>query len=83
MSQSYVRIQALVIIMLIIVSSPVSAVNVATGIGALFSNTTGDYNVATGVNSLYSNTTGDYNTATGDSALYFNTTGSTCALLCI
>jgi hypothetical protein len=30
MSQSYVRIQALVIMMLIIVSSPVSAANVAT-----------------------------------------------------
>jgi len=91
MSQSYVRIQALVIIWLIIVSSPVSAANVrlgnkaldknsgahnvALGDYALFRNTTGRYNIASGYRALTRNTTGTSNVASGGYALYRNTTG--------
>jgi len=49
--------------------------NIATGEGALVSNTTGSGNTASGGYALYSNTTGSANTATGDSALAYNTTG--------
>lgn len=50
--------------------------NTAVGIGALYSNTTGNSNVANGAYALYSNTIGDSNLANGYSALYSNTTGS-------
>lgn len=49
--------------------------NTATGIEALFANTTGTDNTATGGRALFSNTTGSFNTASGSSALFFNTTG--------
>ncbi|MGH7335801.1 MAG: hypothetical protein ACREKS_24240, partial [Candidatus Rokuibacteriota bacterium] len=44
-------------------------VNVAIGIDALHSNTTGVFNTATGRNALSSNTTGISNTATGTDTL--------------
>jgi hypothetical protein len=49
--------------------------NVATGVQALFSNTTGFHNAAAGFQTLLSNTTGNHNTADGDNALVHNTTG--------
>src|SRR6478672_4355733 len=49
--------------------------NVATGVQALFSNTTGFHNAAAGFQALLSNTTGNHNTADGDNALVHNTTG--------
>jgi hypothetical protein len=51
------------------------ASNTASGLNALYSNTTGDNNTASGVSALYSNTTGVNNTASGVSALQSNTTG--------
>jgi uncharacterized coiled-coil protein SlyX len=51
--------------------------NTASGVEALYSNTTGFYNTASGFDALYSNTTGNYNTASGYGALFSNTTGST------
>jgi hypothetical protein len=50
--------------------------NAGLGIGALFSNTTGQGNVAIGSSALYYNTTGQGNVAIGSSALYYNTTGN-------
>ena len=50
--------------------------NTASGLEALYSNTSGVFNTASGVQPLYSNTTGNYNTASGRRALYNNTTGS-------
>ncbi|MCD4735751.1 MAG: fibrobacter succinogenes major paralogous domain-containing protein, partial [Bacteroidales bacterium] len=50
--------------------------NVAVGINALTSNTTGSGNTAIGWKALYSDTTGYWNTATGFIALYENTTGN-------
>ena len=52
------------------------ASNTASGVEALFHNTTGSGNTASGVGALRSNTTGDTNTAIGYSALFSNTTGS-------
>src|SRR6476619_5988657 len=49
--------------------------NVATGVQALFSNSTGFHNAAAGFQTLLSNTTGNHNTADGDNALVHNTTG--------
>jgi hypothetical protein len=49
---------------------------VASGTGALFSNTTGSENTANGFEALFSNTTGSGNTAYGLHAMYSNTTGS-------
>jgi len=49
--------------------------NTATGSGALYSNTSGDYNTADGLNALYHNTTGSYNMAAGAYALFSNTSG--------
>ena len=49
--------------------------NVAVGITALNSNTTGSRNTATGYNALKANTTGESNIATGYNALKANTTG--------
>jgi trimeric autotransporter adhesin len=74
MSQSYVRIQALVIIMLVIVSSPVSAANVRLGNKALVKNS-GAHNVALGDYALFLNRSGKYNVASGYQSLYSNTTG--------
>jgi hypothetical protein len=51
------------------------ASNTASGVSALYSNTTGVNNTANGVSALQSNTTGNYNTASGYAALYYNTTG--------
>ena len=51
-------------------------VNVAIGVRALLSNTTGYENTASGPYALASNTTGDANTASGNAALYSNSTGS-------
>jgi hypothetical protein len=51
------------------------AANVAIGISALVSNTTGNYSVAIGLAALSSNTSGGYNTAIGASALTVNITG--------
>jgi len=50
--------------------------NFASGDGALYSNTTGNYNTANGMNALYSNTVGNLNTANGVQALYSNTIGT-------
>ena len=44
--------------------------NVAIGVGALYSNTTGSSNVANGYQALYSNTEGHNNIAIGNQALY-------------
>jgi len=49
--------------------------NVAVGIGALYSITSGFGNTANGYEALSSNTTGYYNTANGLWALHSNTTG--------
>jgi len=49
--------------------------NVAVGVDALRSNTTGFNNTAAGIDVLRSNTTGFSNTAAGFQALYSNTTG--------
>jgi hypothetical protein len=49
--------------------------NTATGVGALFSNTTGMANTATGGFALFSNNTGSANSAFGAAALFSNTTG--------
>ncbi len=49
--------------------------NTATGVGALFSNTTGVANTATGGFALFSNNTGSANSAFGAAALFSNTTG--------
>jgi hypothetical protein len=49
--------------------------NTGSGVGALFSDTTGYGNIANGAAALYSNTTGYYNTASGYQALGANTTG--------
>ncbi|MGA8101187.1 MAG: tail fiber domain-containing protein, partial [Candidatus Acidiferrales bacterium] len=50
--------------------------NTASGVQALYSNTSGYGNTATGFQTLYLNSTGEYNTATGDGALIFDTAGS-------
>lgn len=50
--------------------------NLAVGIGALHSNTSGGYNTGVGSYSLYNNSSGSYNSALGLNALKFNTTGS-------
>jgi Chaperone of endosialidase len=50
--------------------------NIATGAGALLSNTTGAQNTASGAFALFHNTTGFQNIAIGDSALFFNQTGT-------
>ena len=47
--------------------------NTATGLDALYSNTSGILNTATGLGALHSNTTGYSNTAIGLDALYSNT----------
>jgi hypothetical protein len=49
--------------------------NTASGVQALYSNTTGGSNTAGGVQALYSNTTGNNNSVSGVQALYSNTTG--------
>jgi hypothetical protein len=49
--------------------------NTASGIYALFNNTTGGANTASGFEALYANTTGSANTASGNYALFNNTTG--------
>ena len=49
--------------------------NTATGVAALFSNTTGSYNTAYGGLAIYYNTTGYNNTVSGYRALLSNTTG--------
>jgi hypothetical protein len=46
------------------------------GLGASYSNTTGQENSSFGLQSLYTNSTGNYNTALGKQALYSNTTAS-------
>jgi hypothetical protein len=50
--------------------------NTATGINALWSDTSGTYDTADGYYALYLNTTGSGNIAVGASSLYSNTTGS-------
>jgi hypothetical protein len=50
--------------------------NTASGLNALYSNTTGGNNTANGREALYSNTTGYSNTASGFQVLRNNTTGS-------
>ncbi len=50
--------------------------NTATGVRALFRNTTGLLNTATGAWALSHNTTGGFNTASGAEALYRNTIGN-------
>jgi len=54
--------------------------NTATGVSALYLNTTGSYNAATGVKALYANATGSYNAAIGDYALQYATGSSNTAL---
>lgn len=51
------------------------ASNMAVGVNALASNTTGSSNAAFGAGALFANTTGVGNSAFGRDALYFNTTG--------
>jgi hypothetical protein len=48
---------------------------VASGIQALYSNTTGNQNTANGAYALYLHTTGAFNTASGTLPLFHNTTG--------
>src|SRR5206468_10841977 len=50
--------------------------NMAIGVSALFSNTTGNANTANGADTLQVNTTGSANTANGANALLNNTTGN-------
>jgi hypothetical protein len=50
--------------------------NVAIGISALYSNTTGQNNVALGQDALQYNTTGNHNIAQGYRSLFANTSGS-------
>jgi hypothetical protein len=50
--------------------------NTASGVQALYANTTGYQNTASGCYALYSNTTGINNIASGYRALYTNTTGN-------
>ncbi|HKD70247.1 MAG TPA: tail fiber domain-containing protein [Candidatus Binataceae bacterium] len=50
------------------------ASNTASGVEALFSNTTGTENTATGAGALGTNTIGNFNTASGADALGMNTT---------
>jgi hypothetical protein len=49
--------------------------NTATGVGALFDDTSGSNNTADGYAALYANTTGYFNTGLGEGALTTNTTG--------
>ncbi len=56
-------------------AGPLNDANTATGLRALFRNTTGRLNTATGAWALSHSTTGEANTATGAEALYHNTTG--------
>jgi hypothetical protein len=49
--------------------------NAASGVNALYINTTGVYNTATGYRALYYNTTGYFNTASGSATLFRNTEG--------
>jgi hypothetical protein len=58
------------------VPSAAFAGNIALGLGALQSNTTGVGNTAAGYQALFNNTTGGVNTATGRFALTSNTTGN-------
>jgi len=55
--------------------APTAGGNVALGLQALRSNTTGTNNTAVGSNALFLNTTGGASTATGWTALQQNTTG--------
>jgi trimeric autotransporter adhesin len=57
-------------------ASPAQTGNTATGVDALFSNTTGSYNTADGYYALYLNTAGTWNTAIGFYSLYNNTKGN-------
>jgi len=50
--------------------------NLALGVNALLSNTSGSINVALGFNALTNNTTGAYNTAVGSNALGDNVSGN-------
>ncbi|WP_146105718.1 hypothetical protein [Apibacter adventoris] len=50
--------------------------NIALGVNAMFSNTTGNLNTAIGYNALYYNTIGTNNIAIGQTSLYGNTTGT-------
>jgi Chaperone of endosialidase len=50
--------------------------NTATGMQALFHDTTGNINTVYGNQAMYYNTTGHHNTANGNSALYGNSTGA-------
>ena len=50
--------------------------NTASGVDALYSNTTGIANTASGSSALQNNTTGNYNAASGYAALHSNTTGN-------
>ena len=50
--------------------------NIAIGVNALYSNTTGTYNVIFGNYALINNTTGGNNNAIGANALHNNTTGN-------
>jgi hypothetical protein len=52
-----------------------NVLNTATGVNALYSNTTGYSNTATGFVSMYRNTTGYSNTATGAYVLHESTSG--------
>jgi len=58
------------------IASQAQYADTATGDGALYLNTTGNYDTATGADALYFNTTGSANTATGTSALENNSTGN-------
>ena len=58
-----------------------SSTNIAVGLQALNSLTTGAYNTAVGRTALYSNTTGAYNTAVGQTAGSNITTGTNNTLL--
>jgi trimeric autotransporter adhesin len=69
------RAQMAIFLLKVLGSHDIGIRNVATGFGALFSNTTGEDNTANGYEALSSNTTGSVNTATGVQALFNNTTG--------
>ena len=61
-------------------SSSGAFANTATGVAALYYNTSGSYNTAFGVNALYANTTEIDNTAVGFQALFQNTVSANTAV---
>jgi hypothetical protein len=70
------RAQMAAFLVKVLDSHDIGVNNVATGSGALFSNTTGEENTGDGFQALFRNTTGGSNTANGYQALFRNTTAT-------